>query len=73
MRDAPFTHVRDIFACKDYRVAVLDDDMIGVTWNDRRPSGDAPFPIVRGQQGWFILPEPIAHMVRGLEGIIKWV
>jgi len=47
----------------DYSVALSLDGMIGITWNRsvERPNG---FPHTYSHQQWFILPEPIAQMVK---------
>ena len=47
----------------DYAVALSSDGMVGVTWNrgEGRPNG---FPHSYNHQQWFILPEPLASLVR---------
>jgi hypothetical protein len=46
----------------DFSVALSSDGMVGATWNrgEGRPNG---FPHSYNHQQWFILPEPIAHLV----------
>jgi len=52
-----------IIETSDYSVALSSDGMVGVTWNrsDERPNG---FPHSYSHQQWFILPDPLANLVR---------
>jgi hypothetical protein len=47
----------------DFAVALSSDGMVGATWNrgEGRPNG---FPHSYNHQQWFILPEPLANLVR---------
>lgn len=52
-----------IIETSDYSLALSSDGMVGATWNrgEGRPNG---FPHSYNHQQWFILPEPLANLVR---------
>lgn len=65
-----------IYANDDWAVATMIYDgrpATGIRWNgDINNRNDLGYPSARGSNGaWFILPEPIDTMVKGMIGLSK--